>query len=144
MSKLLLLDTLCYNSFMTEKTTLELALELGIGKQKIVNKLSYLKRVKGIEYGVIQDGVKRFNVEEQKEIKAMFANELQSEPPSDSTDVNHLLKQIEFLETQLIEEKRANSEMRIMLNKQIDKSDQLQLELTAEKEKGFFARLFGR
>lgn len=139
---------------MSDPTIADLSKSLNTKKKTIENTLYRLKKA-GTELGYIKDGRKYFTSEDQEILIAALPKKADTKEQELSEEVAYLKDTIAKLENSLQEERKKaeieRSEMRQLLaqananlNQALDKNEQLQLEYNQEKNKGFFARLFGK
>lgn len=139
---------------MSDPTIADLSKSLNTKKKTIENTLYRLKK-SGTELGYIKDGRKYFTSEDQEILIAALPKKSDTKEQELSEQVAYLKDTIAKLEDSLQEERKKaeieRSEMRQLLaqananlNQALDKNEQLQLEYNQEKNKGFFAKLFGK
>lgn len=139
---------------MSDPTIADLSKSLNTKKKTIENTLYRLKK-SGTELGYIKDGRKYFTSEDQEILIAALPKKSDTKEQELSEQVAYLKDTIAKLESNLQEERKKaeieRSEMRQLLaqananlNQALDKNEQLQLEYNQEKNKGFFAKLFGK
>lgn len=139
---------------MSDPTIAELAKILNTKTKTIQNTL-YKLRKEGTDLGYLKNNRRHFTKEEQQQL----AEALPKRAPFTDTDVSaeldRLRETIEKLENTLKEEREKadieRSEMRQLLaqansnlKQALEKNEQLTLDYNNEKNKGFFAKLFGK
>lgn len=142
---------------MTEKTILEFAEDIGVTKKQVENKLAKLK--KGGTYLGTSKGGKRYLLgSDQEVLKALLlkGEEVPKKavpkgaykaPKNEEFQVSHL--EYEFLKEQHGNDLKQIENLTNLLDQQqkltagiLSEKNQLQLELSEEKSKGFWLRIF--
>lgn len=142
---------------MTEKTILEFAEDIGVTKKQVENKLAKLKK-EGTYLGTLKGGKRYLLGSEQKVLEPLLLK-------GKKLPENKVLKgtykvpknensQIPYLEYEFLKEQHENDLKQIenltnLLDQQqkltagiLSEKNQLQLELSEEKSKGFWLRIF--
>ncbi|NHI70592.1 hypothetical protein [Lactococcus garvieae] len=135
---------------MEEKTLVEIAVEFNIEINKLRNKINYEKR-KGNAIGFKKDGVLYLNSNDIKQIKKYFG--VIEKPIELNVEFNNefafLKKQLEEKDKQIFKLQQALDQQQILTKQAQDQNQNLLLEnveikkeLSEEKNKNFFQRLF--
>lgn len=135
---------------MEEKTLVEIAVEFNIEINKLRNKINYEKR-KGNVIGFKKDGVLYLNSNDIEQIKKYF--EVIEKPVELNIELNNefafFKKQIEEKDKQIFKLQQALDQQQILTKQAQDQNQNLLLEnteikkeLSEEKNKNFFQRLF--
>lgn len=139
---------------MSDPTIAELAQILNTKKKTIENTL-YKLRKEGTDLGYIKNNRRHFTKEEQQKLAAALPKRAPLIDMDVSAELDRLRDTIDKLENTLKEEREKadieRSEMRQLLaqansnlKQALEKNEQLTLDYNKEKNKGFFAKLFGK
>lgn len=139
---------------MSDPTIAELAQILNTKKKTIENTL-YKLRKEGTDLGYIKNNRRHFTKEEQQKLAAALPKRTPLIDIDASAELDRLRDTIDKLENTLKEEREKadieRSEMRQLLaqansnlKQALEKNEQLTLDYNKEKNKGFFAKLFGK
>lgn len=139
---------------MSDPTIAELAQILNTKKKTIENTL-YKLRKEGTDLGYIKNNRRHFTKEEQQKLAAALPKRAPLIDIDASAELDRLRDTIDKLENTLKEEREKadieRSEMRQLLaqansnlKQALEKNEQLTLDYNKEKNKGFFAKLFGK
>lgn len=142
---------------MTEKTILEFAEDIGVTKKQVENKLAKLKK-EGTYLGTLKGGKRYLLGSEQKALEVLLSKgkELpKNEAPKGTYKApKNENSQIPYLEYEFLKEQHENDLKQIenltnLLDQQqkltagiLSEKNQLQLELSEEKSKGFWLKFF--
>jgi len=144
---------------MTEKTILEFAEDIGVTKKQVENKLAKLKK-EGTYLGTLKGGKRYLLGSEQKVLKDFLLKGKdvpKKEVPKSTYKVpKNENFQMPYLEYEFLKEQHENDLKQIenltnLLDQQqkltagiLSEKNQLQLELSEEKNKGFWSKLFNK
>lgn len=142
---------------MTEKTILEFAEDIGVTKKQVENKLAKLKK-EGTYLGTLKGGKRYLSGSEQEVLKAFLlkGKELTKKkaPKGTCKAPKNENSQIPYLEYEFLKEQHENDLKQIenltnLLDQQqkltagiLSEKNQLQLELSEEKNKSWWAKIF--
>lgn len=142
---------------MTEKTILEFAEDIGVTKKQVENKLAKLKK-EGTYLGTLKGGKRYLSGRDQKALEALLlkgkeAPEKEVPKGTYKTPKNEKV-QMSYAEYEFLKEQHENDLKQIenltnLLDQQqkltagiLSEKNQLQLELTEEKNKSFWSKFF--
>lgn len=139
---------------MSDPTIAELAQSLNTKKKTIENTL-YKLRKEGTDLGYIKNNKRHFTKEDQQKLAAALPKRAPLVDIDVSAELDRLRGTIDKLENTLKEEREKadieRSEMRQLLaqansnlKQALEKNEQLTLDYNKEKNKSFFAKLFGK
>lgn len=124
---------------MTEKTILEFANDSGVSKKKVENLIARLKK-KGTYLGTFKGGKRYLSEVDQNTIHKLIFNE--KEAPKKTSDKAQEDEEKRYLKERIITLERLLENQQILTKQALDDITQLQLELTENKNKSFWKRLF--
>ena len=124
---------------MTEKTILEFANDSGISKKKVENVIAKLKK-QGTILGTLKGGKRYLSKADQDRLENSIFSNLKS--PKNDTNKAPEDEEKRYLKERIITLERLLENQQILTKQALDDKTQLQLELTENKSKSFWKRLF--
>ena len=124
---------------MTAKTILEFANDSGISKKKVENVIAKLKK-QGTILGTLKGGKRYLSKADQDRLENSIFSNLKS--PKNDTNKAPEDEEKRYLKERIITLERLLENQQILTKQALDDKTQLQLELTENKSKSFWKRLF--